>query len=162
MLRKLEWELNELRTDVGYPSGHRLAYRAFNCAVTTWQLVDWVWADMTHEQRRALGGYNEFEPKHLAKHCIKINRDLEICESIANSSKHRKRRERLYNPSVGCRMITEVEPFTCGDPAGRPLSLWKWQAVISHHGKEHRALDVFDRAYAFWRDFIEEQYLPPE
>lgn len=162
MLRKLEWELNELRTDLGYPSGHQLAYRAINCAVTTWQLVDWVWADMTNEQRCDFGTSDEFEPKHLAKHCIEANSDLKICESIANSSKHRKRRARLYNPAIGCKMFAEVDPFTCGDAVRRPLSSWKWQAVILYHGEEHRALDVFDRAYAFWRAFIDERCLPPE
>ena len=160
MLRKLDWELDELRTDSGYPNGQRVGYRAFNCAVTAWQLVDWVWEDLSDAQRRALG--NGTDARDLGEYCKRTNADLEICESIANASKHRKRRPKQLNPAVRCRMVTEVHHFSVGDPVGELLTSWKWEATILHYGVEHRAVDVFGRAYAFWRDFMAQRGLLPD
>jgi hypothetical protein len=44
---KLEWEIDGLKAAPLNQNPRELAYRAFNCAVTAWQLSDWVWEEMT-------------------------------------------------------------------------------------------------------------------
>ena len=56
VLEKLEWEQNELKAafEQEPKDPTKLYYRAFNAAVTAWQLADWVWKDMTPDQRQKL------------------------------------------------------------------------------------------------------------
>jgi hypothetical protein len=158
MLRKLIWEIEELRSTPAYPNGQRIAYRAFNSAITAWSLVDWVWGDLDVAQRSTIGNGNC--PSVLGKYCTEKSTDLEICESIANSSKHRKRLPRLFNPSVRTKMVAPVRCFRVGDPVGQPLRTWTWEAIILHHGKEYRALDVFLGASTFWSDLLNYYSIP--
>jgi hypothetical protein len=80
---------------------------------------------------------------------------LEICESLANSSKHRNRETWLFNASVATKTVTHLEHFGAGDPVWQPLATWKWEAIVLHHGVEHKAIHVFDRAYNDWLILID-------
>ncbi len=146
MLKKLRWEIDELRKEQGYPGWHEVAYRAFNCAITAWSLGDWLWGDLDDPQKLR---FDNKDSKFRA-HCMNSTRALEICESLANSSKHRTRRPQQFNTSIVTKMIAKVEHFCVGDPVGKPLATWQWKAIVLHHGMDYEAVDMFDEAHADW------------
>ena len=58
---------------------------AFNAAVTAWHLCDWVFADMTADQRDELKIHSVEEMReHARKQC----RALHLCRQVATASKH--------------------------------------------------------------------------
>jgi hypothetical protein len=156
MLKKLRWEIDELRGDSGHPGWQGVAYRAFNCAVTAWTLTDWLWAEVSDHHKHANFGSRL---KNFQSVCRRNSTDLDICESLANSGKHRSRRAKQYNADVVTKTITEVRRLRCGDPVGQPFATWKWEAVILHDGTEKKAIDVFEQAYLAWARLID-QYSP--
>jgi hypothetical protein len=156
MCKKLCWEIDGLRSEQGYPGWHEVAYRAFNCAITAWSLVDWLWDELDGTQKSTFHN----DDTRFRRYCMNSTSALEICESLANSSKHRKRRPSQFNISVKAKTITEVKYLRVGDPVGQPLVTWKWEAIVSHHGVEHKAIDVFDRAYFDWLKLIDRYSRP--
>jgi hypothetical protein len=147
MLKKLRWEIDELRAEPGYPVGHNVAYRANDCAVTAWSLADWFWEELDDTDKTIFNN----KVKEFRTH----TNALEICESLANSAKHRKRKPKLFNAGVETKMLAQVKHFCAGDVVGQPLATWKWEAIILHHGVEHKAIDVFERAYTDWLALID-------
>ncbi len=85
--RKLEWEIKGLKAALETAEPDELSYRAFNCAVTAWQLTDWVWSDLTIEQRTAL---NITSLSGFQEYCRSKCRSMYLCRYIATASKHQK------------------------------------------------------------------------
>jgi hypothetical protein len=127
MLEKLRWEIDGLRVESGYPGWQEVAYRAFNCAVTAWSLVDWLWGDLDKSQQLRFECIRKFR-----SHCMTATRALEVCESLANSSKHRTRHSRLFNAHVTTTTMAKVDHFRMGDPVGNPLAQWQWKPMVMH------------------------------
>ena len=112
-------------------------------------MVDWVWCD-DHPGR---------DPKHreieefrtqLRTEC----RALDICESLANSAKHRARRQKQINAAVSTRMVAAVQRFRCGDSCGRPLSAYEWRLTVTFGDEQLPLLAVFDEVAAFWKQHV--------
>ena len=145
LLAKLEWEIEQLRQHVGGLSAEPIAYAAFNCAVAAWQMVDWAWCD-DHPGRAPKGReVEEFGDRLRAE-----SRALDICESLANSAKHRARRQKQINAAVSTRMAAAIQHFRCGDPCGRALSAYEWRLTVTFRDQQLPLLGVFDEALAFW------------
>jgi hypothetical protein len=150
MLNKLWWEIEGLRSETGYPGWQEVAYRAFNCAITAWSLADWLWGDLSDAQKHHFGG----KDTQFRTHCMESTRALEMCESLANSSKHRTRRPQQFNANIVTKMMAQVDHLSVGDPVGGPLDTWQWKAIILHHGVEYEAIAIFDEAHADWLALI--------
>src|SRR5258705_13103099 len=88
MLEKLDWEIDQLKHALATQLVEHLKYGCFNAAVTAWQLADWVHADLTDEQRKALGIGNNLGDlqEKVRTEC----RELYLCRQIATASKHQK------------------------------------------------------------------------
>jgi hypothetical protein len=152
MLDKLKWEIDGLRAETGYPGWQQVAYRAFNCAITVLSLADWLWGDLSDVQKAVFGG----KDSKFRAHCMTNTRALEICESLANSSKHRTRRAQLFNGNVATTTLAGVEPMRVGDRVGEPLAKWQWKPVVTYRGVECEALTIFEEAHADWAALIAE------
>jgi hypothetical protein len=151
ILKKLRWEIDGLRAASGYPSWEEVAYRADNCATTAWSIVDWIWVEMEPIRAQEYGSDVRFRA-----HCRTRTPHLEICDSLANSSKHRTRTPRQFNAAIDTKMVAEVKHARAGQMrAGDRLATWKWEAKIFHHGVEHDALDIFERVYSDLLQIIE-------
>lgn len=94
LLAKLDRELDRYRGVTGRDESEpqalldlvdRLKDNAFNAAVTAWHLCDWVFEDMTPEQRQKLG-FNALSDlqAHVRTNC----RALYLCRYVATASKH--------------------------------------------------------------------------
>ena len=85
LLEKLDREIDRYRSIVGR-DGHNVVEKlkdiAFNASVTAWQLGDWVFNDMTAEQRKRFG-FKDIEA--LRKTTC---RALYLCRHAATASKH--------------------------------------------------------------------------
>lgn len=160
MLGKLGWEILQLRKalaeirDNGWDS-HAPAYHAFNCAVTAWHLVDWVWAtapDYACDDISRLlvhrPGLRGFKTALVRKH-----RALRICQQIANGSKHMT----LENPDPTVRAQTlweYVAPIADRMRAGEPLGRYDCHLIIWDNGVERKAIDVFEEVMRCWVDLL--------
>ena len=96
LLRKLEREIDRYLEVVGRDEQEpeallklvdQLRDSAFNAAVTAWHLCDWVFNDMTPEQRQRLGFTSLSD---LQKHVRETCRALYLCRQAATASKHWK------------------------------------------------------------------------
>src|ERR1700690_2726829 len=96
LFRKLLWERDQLHRAMA-PENYRYPdvtpiYLAFNCAITAWHLIDWIWADATDEQKEKLAatyGFQQSEGLGTFKNALlKMIPELAACSDIANGSKH--------------------------------------------------------------------------
>jgi len=144
LLAKLEREIDRYKTVEGrdddepaaiYDLVNDLKDSAFNTAVTAEQMSDWVYNDMTAEQRQKLGFKTLLDLQlHVREKC----RALYLCRHAATASKH-----------------WEVSKFP--DPEVK-VEVWHddngWTSHFIDAGKATPALLVFEQAFAFWDDFI--------
>jgi hypothetical protein len=115
---------------------HQLTDSAFNAAVTAWHLCDWVFNDLTLEQRRRLGF------KKLAKlqdHAKEQCRALYLCRYAATASKHWLVET---NPDLSVQVVVAHEDG--------------WTIYFVDDGKKTSADQVFMMARDFWYQFIRE------
>ena len=163
MLTKLHWELYTLRKALSEKPehlGHTHApsYCAFNCAVTVWHLADWTWKASSPEQRSHIlaclgveggGSFGKFQTA-LRGRC----RELHICRQIATGSKH-VTVEQHPDPNIKAEMRWESESARAGKMrAGDPFAVHRYRLVVSDHGVERAALDVFEEAFKSWQRFL--------
>lgn len=85
VLDKLMWEIEGFQKESPQDVA-ALAYRAFNGAVTAWHVLDWIWHDLTDEQRAALDVEKLIDLQNLARRQC---RALHLCRQVATASKHR-------------------------------------------------------------------------
>jgi hypothetical protein len=81
LLEKLKRETDRYRSIVGGDIVEELKDIAFNASVTAWQLGDWVFNDMTDEQRKRLG-FKDIEA--LQEHARTNCRALYLCRPRSN------------------------------------------------------------------------------
>jgi hypothetical protein len=134
LLEKLKREIDRYRSIVGGNVVEELKDIAFNASVTAWQLGDWVFNDMTDEQRKRLG-FNDIEA--LRKHARTNCRALYLCRHAATASKHWEVTE---YPDPNIQTIVTHE-------AG-------WRVIFVDDNKRTEADQVFDEALNFWTNFI--------
>jgi hypothetical protein len=113
---------------------HQLKDSAFNAAVTAWHLCDWVFNDMTPEQRAKLNFRNLADlQEHVRENC----RALYLCRQAATASKHW-----IVNKYAD----PKVQVIVTGESG--------WTIYFVDDDKEIPADQVFDEALAFWTGFI--------
>jgi hypothetical protein len=151
MLNKLGREIDGLRKEPGYPGWHEVADRTFNCAVTVWSIADWLWVELGDNQKAQFDN----NVARFRSDCAKSTPDLETCESLSSASRHRQREPQWFNKKVVANTVARRTYFSVNDPIRQPLAKWKWETIIVNDGVEHKAVDVFDRAYADWCKLID-------
>jgi hypothetical protein len=138
---KLDWEIVRLLHATPHDIIDMKCF-AFNAAVTAWQLTDWVFEDMTEDQRRKRGTSNLSELQHLVRQEC---RALHLCQRIALASKHRV--VKLAHHDAG--ITTEVRPIPT------PVGHWgKWELLVIDGATSYAAADVFEEARRYWYTFV--------
>jgi hypothetical protein len=142
LVEKLDRENNRYSEVVGSDEAgdallnlvHQLTDSAFNASVTAWHLCDWVFNDLTLEQRRKLG----FKTlARLQDHAKKQCRALYLCRYAATASKH---------------WLVAINP----DPTVQIVVAHEggWTIYFVDNGKRTPAEQVFVSARSFWDEFI--------
>jgi hypothetical protein len=146
LLEKLRSEISSLVTIERHDVMTR-AYIVFNCAVTTWHMTDWVWAELDAEQWKriqACAGTSfipqKTDPRPLQEFARHESDALGLCELVANGSKHCVLRK---PPSLNISLkITNGDGVTYGNP------------VVVVDGKERLFEEVLWQAEWWWRAFL--------
>ena len=103
LLEKLHWEATALWVAQPFDLQGR-AYMVMNCAITAWQMKDWVYntleaserlADLHAYARRPIKNREEF-----GKYLTETNPHMSMAFQIATASKHLQIKERLNDPSI--------------------------------------------------------------
>jgi hypothetical protein len=155
MLRKLEWEIEQLHQTEGGKMPDQ-AYRAFNAAVTTWHLTDWVWEDMTIKQRTLLSLKRFEDLKGLV---INQSRPIYLCRQIATASKHAVVKIK-NDPDVktsteaakGLGQSSDEMRTLAGVFAAIAENGWVIEIIDGNERKE--AVTTFKEACEYWTQFI--------
>lgn len=149
MLRKLEWEVEGLNR-ASKDDLDEIAFRAFNCAVTAWQLTDWVWADMNQAQQGAFGSLTNFQ-----NHCRNQCRAIHLCRQIATASKHAEVRAHR-DPSVSTVSTAMPTTYISGIPnqSSAEEADTSWHIFIDDGGHRIPAQQILSAAADFWIAFI--------
>lgn len=159
LFRKLLWEREQLHRALApeiyrYPDVGPI-YVAFNCAVTAWHLVDWVWADATDTQRATLAstyGLCQFKGRKGRKGfsealCERVP-ELAACHDIANGSKHFQLTQPKSSVKVEADFAVVVDPAMSGLNCGEYLlTLHVW---LPDRKQNMTAKVFFDKILAFW------------
>jgi hypothetical protein len=133
LLNKLEREIERFRAASNNNDVASMADIAFNASVTAWHLCDWVYGDMTPEQRTGLNVLKLSDLWNIAL----ANRALHLCRQIATASKHW---EVTQHPDVTVGTAVSASP--------------EWRIHFIDRDKWIDALDVFEEAFDFWTRFI--------
>src|SRR5262245_17365437 len=139
LLEKLKREINRYCLIAGRDD-HNVADElkdiAFNASVTAWQLGDWVFKDMTAEQRTRLG-FKDI--KALLKHARTNCPALYLCRNAATASKHLEVTQH-HDPNVQTVVTHE--------------NGWRVFFVDKDKNERAGADEVFVEALHFWTQFI--------
>ncbi|MFZ0150950.1 MAG: hypothetical protein WBG18_16190 [Xanthobacteraceae bacterium] len=173
MLSKLAWEIGGLRQtvenqDKDYRSIMIAAYQAYNCAITAWHCADWAWSFGDEWVRAKLSERYDVRPvgkdrTRLDAFCNAVasrNRDIHICRSIANGSKHMK----LTNPdpTVAAAFVWSERKNVEGD------AHYGFELFIRDSGEDRQAVEVFRGAFDYWDGlfmdlgYVEPRYIGPD
>jgi hypothetical protein len=176
MLSKLYWEIKQLEISLEIEHrpafAHAPAYHAYNCAITSWHLTDWVWGSADAETRTricerlnatfnidAKDSLEKFQAAVRAKH-----RSIYICWQIATGSKHMNIRK--PDPTIRTEEVWQTQSVAglmqCGVT---PLGSFRYRLSLTDNGLSRQALDVFREALKSWEDelgwwgFVEGRYV---
>lgn len=147
---KLEWEIDGLKAALGTAEPDELAYRAFNCAVTAWQLTDWVWGDLSPEHKAELGFTKLYE---FQGYCREQCRGLHLCRHIATASKHQEVTQHP-DPDIEVSMFAEELDASASASTGKPGVTCAWRLSVRDRGVNRDAVAVFEEALSFWDHMI--------
>ena len=150
LLEKLDREIKRYRDVAGTELGEmgerllrlvdQLKDSAFNASVTAWHLCDWVFNDLSEEQRKKLG----FEKLvDLQTHVRAKCRALHLCRQAATASKHW---------SVEKHADPTVQVIVTGETG--------WTIYFVDGEKKIQADHVFADARDFWTAFIRDNDIP--
>lgn len=160
LLAKLHWEVKGLRRSTGRRAelGAHLvaAYHAFNCAVTAWHMVDWVWMSCDENGRAELAAAMDMPRRDLGafQHAVRRDRALNCCRDIATGSKH-KNVDRRPDPDVRAALEWSVEHATVESPVDEPLARYRANLVVHDRSGARPAVEVFEEALEYWTRFCE-------
>ena len=143
MLDKLKREIERYREVAGEkPQGEMLLRHVdqlrdstFNASVTAWHLADWVFNDLTTEQRQAL---NLNDLGELQSRARKECRALYLCRYVATASKHWYVKD---HPDPDIEAVVE-----CSEA--------DWAGYFLDGTTKIPADQVLDEALEFWTHFI--------
>lgn len=139
MLRKLEWDIKQLVAISPFTLEHH--YQAMNCAVTAWQMGDWVHAALSTGQRAQFASPRKFRD-HVRAKC----RWLSICRELADAAKHGKLND---DPSP---VIGTAQLHIYQTPGGALVM----SMPIADDDVEYTPEQVMTGAAEFWREYLDE------
>lgn len=149
LLSKLKWGINHLaRAIEDEERFHAAAYFAFDCGITAWAMVDWVWKYHHTEL------FKHFGKKYCFADWVRAESDsLRICYQLANSAKHLG-----VDSHPDHNLTTEVEweterTFSAGSSVGHPLVQYRCYFTVNDSGHRIEVLQVLEEAYQFWSGF---------
>lgn len=131
LLRKLQWEVNTLNKCVTDPEG--VVFGTFNRIVTAWQLTEWIWHDMSCEQKSEWKTLSDFQTC-----CRGECRALHFCRQIATASKHS--------------IVTNF-----ADESVQTELSWQegsWRAYVIDVKEKCLVVHMLEQAEFFWSNFI--------
>jgi hypothetical protein len=140
---KLQREIDRFRQ--GSSSPLELADHAFNVVVTAWHLCDWVFADLTEEQKSKLQIQTLGDLQSHARKC----RALHLCQHAANASKHWAVEQKYHDSKVDT--IVAIAPARKPEHIHTPPKFEVWFKDGSDFIEAER---VFDEAFGFWTQLI--------
>jgi hypothetical protein len=151
VLEKLRREIDRYRHAASNGRVDEMKDAAFNASVTAWHLADWVYNDMTAEQRaetkvRSVGGMGNYAREHC--------RALYLCRHAATASKHWIVTK---HPDASVGVVVTANPI---QPPGEPtveLHMTEDEAWYTYFVDGEKPIDagqVFDEALHFWTGFI--------
>lgn len=142
LLAKLRWDIEQLQMILSETVGYH--YQAMNCAVTAWQMCDWVYADI-RESKKA-----EFPRERQFRDHIKAESNwLRICRELADASKHRKLTD-SPEPDIGTPYI-DVFVTKSGEIVTQ-MQVYDGTEIYS-------AEQVMWGAYYFWEEYLDKHGL---
>lgn len=167
LLLKLGWNIKKLNealnsVDEGgafFPS----VYLVFDCAITAWQLSDWVFGFYSPMVELPLSLDSEFKGKsklvRFQAWACEQSDSVRVVKHLANSNKHFGV-DRKPDPNLIASVEWTLESvFAAGSTAGSPLVGRSYRFVINDSGRRVEALQVFIKAFEFWALFIKEPTL---
>jgi hypothetical protein len=146
LLGKLEREIERFKETEDLQTRCDLA---FNIVVTAWHLCDWVFADMTAEQKAKLSINNLAVMQEAARKC----RALHLCRQAAVASKHWKVTE-YPDPDVAVIVTARPIPMDNAPPRMKLYIAPSWYLYFVDGSEILPAEDVFDEALNLWTSLI--------
>jgi hypothetical protein len=157
VLNKLYWEVRQieisLETEHKLAFAHAPAYHAFNCAITSWHLTDWVWESADSETRtriceRLNATFNVSVKDSLEKFqaaiCTK-HHSIYICRQIATGSKHVNIRK--PDPAIRTEEVWQPQAVAGLMECRRtPLGSYLYRLSLIDNGIQREVLDIFREA----------------
>ncbi len=145
LLEKLRHEANYVWGG-GVPADVRLrTYAILNCALTAWQIKDWVYAELRETGRldvlERLAGHPIINATEFGKWLCEQNRYLAMCYQIATAAKHVSVRQKASPP---IRTIAETRPSQV-----QPSGSWT-ELVVQAGDDEIVAEDLMIYLCAVW------------
>lgn len=161
LFRKLEWEVDHYK-HASENDADELYFHAFNAAVTAWHIADWVWKDLSPEQRQQLEkdwGKKLRENGGDFKGTLRLkNRDIAICREIATASKHF---EITSSRDETIDTVASATTSAVHDSEGRQIQAGDALVTVTRYklkvidGNDRREfVDVLDATVEFWGDFF--------
>lgn len=160
LLSKLKWGINRFKeaTTENEPGKQFFpaVYYAFDCGITAWSMVDWVWK--FHEADLKLDARFSGKKSCFEQWVRDESQALRICYQLANSAKHLG-----IDKFADAGLVTDVEwareeHFSPGSTAGTPLLRHRYYFNIDDAGIPLQVHEVLDGAYLFW---CRELQIPP-
>lgn len=159
LYRKLLFDIQRLRAG---RATRDVQYAAFDCAVSSSHLVDWVLHAVDDTSHVRLSG------KQRGKHGIiqgfgarNASRlpDLELCRQIANSVKHVIVTHGPVMDHVSTGSTVRFEPsFLISEPIPTNVQIFAW-AYVNDKGKKQSIVDLFEKMAKQWARFMKEEDL---
>lgn len=164
LLRKLQWDITQIEK-IPKSRTTEIAYGAFNAFLTGWHLHEWVWRDMSDEQRKSLQ-----EQWHCDQKLMSVGDfgsvlrkrvfPLDICREVATASKHAEVL-RNPNPLVGASVQKGHGVALSRDggvllhPNGGLLLVPTAKLIVKHGDDVYDAIEVLRNVREFWLGFVE-------
>lgn len=156
LMAKLRWEIEGLENRNTF-NAREGTYRAFNCAVTTWSVVDWIRNGLLPSEADAIGarlGISFASNDELYGYLFGACREIELCNRLANGSKHRK--IWIENDLLIVGLVSAMPAAEAAQRDGKRMKEGMHHEPKIIDGRDRlRALDVFKMAESFLLGLIE-------
>lgn len=139
LLRKLEWDIAQLQLISSHTVGYH--YQAMNCAITAWQLCDWVFTHLDESKKFSFPTERKFRD-----HIKGMSNWLKICRELADASKHRILKD-SPSPHIGTPVI-DVFVTQSGEMITQ-MQVYDGAAIYSVE-------QVMWGAFHFWEEYLDD------
>lgn len=153
LLDKLDFDIQQLNSCETL-SAKQVAYAVFNCSVTAWSMVDWVYEMLDAEERKkyAFGGIKR---KHFISGICRLIPELEICRQLATGAKHFQVSDR---PMDGLTThILEIGQT----PLGGKRKIFNAALISPPDGEPFFADEFFPDVLVRWESFLSRNGIDP-